>query len=84
MTGSGARRTQRDIDRQLSPWTRRRIAAWALFAVAALVAIQHMLAHLGWRPLPFAMGLQDLLIGYPMAGVLAIVGLVALGPARPR
>lgn len=74
---------QREIDRQLSPWTPRRIAAWSLFAAAFLIGMQHGLAHLGFAPLPISMGWQDLLIGYPAAGLLAIVGAFALDP-RPH
>jgi hypothetical protein len=73
---------QREIARQLNPWTPRRLAAWACFVLAAIIAAQHLLAHAGWRPLPMGMGAQDLLVGYPAAAVLAIVGLFALGP-RP-
>lgn len=76
-------RTQRDINRQLSGWTRRRIAAWVLFGLALLIVVQHLLAHSGWRPLPFSMGWQDLLVGYPMAGLIAILGAFIV-EARPH
>lgn len=69
---------QRDIDRQLRTWPPRRILAWALFGVAVVVAAQHMTAHLGWRPVPLSMGWQDVLIGYPAAAVLAIIGAFSL------
>lgn len=77
-------RTQRDINRQLSGWSRRRIAAWALFGLALVIVVQHLLAHSGWQPLPFSMGWQDLLLGYPMAGLLAIVGAFMLEARRHR
>ena len=82
--GAAERGRQRDIARQLNPWTRRRIAAWALFGLALLVAAQHVLAHLGWRPVPIGMGWQDLLIGYPTAGALAVIAAVVAGPRSPR
>ena len=72
-----------DIDRQLSPWSRRRILSWSLFGLAIVVAVQHLLAHAGWRPLPMSMGKQDLFLGYPAALFLAIAGGFALDP-NPR
>lgn len=78
------RDAQADIDRQLRRWPRRRIAAWALFVLGGLVAIQHIIAHAGFRPIPVSMGWQDLLIGYPMAGVLLIAGLFVLEPRRQK
>lgn len=82
---SSRRRTAKlaRVDQQMSPWSRRRIASWTLFVLALLVASQHLLAHSGWRPLPMGMGWQDVLLGYPMAGVLAIAGLMALDPRPP-
>ena len=77
------RRRQREVHRQLSPWSPRRVATWSLMGLALLVAGQHVLAHLGWRPLPLSMGWQDILVGYPMAGVLAVAALMLLDP-RPR
>lgn len=74
---------QKEIDRQLSGWSARRILAWSLFVIAAVIALQHLLAHSGWRPLPVTMGWQDLLVGYPVAALLVMAGLLAL-PATPR
>lgn len=71
------------VDKQLSNWTRRRVLSWTLFVLAGVVAVQHLLAHGGFRPLPISMGWQDLLVGYPMAIVLAIAGGLALEP-KPR
>lgn len=76
-------RVQQEIERQLNGWTRCRILSWALFLLAAAVAIQHLVAHLGWRPLPVSMGWQDLLVGYPAAGLIAVLGAIMLDP-RPR
>ncbi len=78
------RRARRsEVDRQLSPWSRRRIISWTLFTLASVVAGQHLLAHAGWQPIPMAMGWQDILIGYPTAALLGIVGLMAMDP-NPR
>lgn len=62
-------------------WPPRRIAAWALMLLGGLVAIQHLVAHLGITPIPLSMGWQDLLIGYPAAGLLLVAG-ASLLPRR--
>lgn len=72
-----------DVDKQLSNWTKRRVLSWSLFGLAGLVAIQHILAHVGFRPIPISMGWQDLLVGYPTAIALGILGGIALDP-NPR
>ena len=74
---------QREIDRQLSTWSKRRVLSWSLMGLAVVVAATHLLAHAGWRPIPMGMGRQDLLLGYPMAALLFLAGLIALDP-RPR
>lgn len=71
------------VDKQLSRWTKRRVLSWSLFVLAGVVAVQHVLAHGGFQPIPISMGWQDLLIGYPTAMVLAIAGGIALDP-NPR
>ncbi len=55
---------------------RRRIAGWVLVAVGAAMAVIHMITHLGRLRI---IGLQDLLIGYPMAGVLILGGFLLVG-----
>ena len=72
------RRRRSEIDQQLSNWSKRRVLSWSLFGLAGLIVVQHLLAHAGFRPLPFSMGWQDLLVGYPTAIVVAIVGGLAL------
>lgn len=69
-----ARRAERVRKRR-----RRRVTAYSLFAAAGLVAASHLLEHLGVIRLmnPTA---EDLLLGYPMAGVLLVVGAISLGP----
>lgn len=74
---------QRTVDRQLSGWSGRRVLSWSLMGLAVVVAATHLLAHAGWRPVPLGMGKQDLLLGYPMAAVLGLIGLLALDP-KPR
>lgn len=72
-----------EIDQQLSNWSRRRILSWSLFGLAVFVAGQHLVAHAGFRPLPISMGWQDIVVGYPTAVVLLILGGIALDP-NPR
>lgn len=59
---------------------RRRVAAWALFALAAVVAITHILEHAGAFQV-MSPGLEDLLIGYPSAMLVAVAGGIVLGRA---
>lgn len=78
------RAAQADINRQLRRWPPRRIAAWALFVLGGLIAGQHIVAHLGVRPLPLTMGWQDLLVGYPTALFVVILGAFVVEPRRSR
>ena len=81
---SNRRRAKKsEIDQQLSNWSKRRVLSWSLFTLAGIVAVQHVLAHGGVRPIPISMGWQDLLLGYPMAILLAVAGGIALDP-NPR
>lgn len=80
MSSIRRRASKSDVDKQLSNWTRRRVLSWSLFGLAGLVAGQHLLAHGGFRPIPISMGLQDILIGYPAAIVLAVIGGIMLDP----
>ena len=52
--------------------------AFILFGLAILVAVGHIFEHGGAIRL-MSPGLQDLLIGYPTAGLLAIMGAIRLG-----
>ena len=61
---SNRRRAKKsEIDQQLSNWSKRRVLSWSLFTLAGIVAVQHVLAHGGFRPIPISMGWQDLLLG---------------------
>ncbi len=51
----------------------------SLFVLALLIVAQHLIAHAGLPLLPFSMGWQDIVIGYPAAGVVAILALVVWG-----
>ena len=83
MSSIRRRAKQSDVNQQLPNWTKRRVLSWALFGLGGLIAIQHLVAHAGFRPMPFSMGWQDILIGYPTAIVVAVIGLIALDP-NPR
>lgn len=50
-----------------------------LFLLAALIVVQHLVAHAGLRPLPMSMGWQDVLVGYPAAVLVAMVALMLWG-----
>lgn len=57
---------------------RRRIVAWTLFVLAIVMAGSHVLEHFGAFQL-MSPGLQDLLIGWPMAIVIGIVAAIVAG-----
>jgi hypothetical protein len=80
MSGLRRRAEPSNVDQQLSAWSKRRVLSWSLFGVAGLVAVQHLLAHAGFRPLPLSMGWQDVLVGYPTALGLAVIGAIMLDP----
>ena len=57
--------------------TRRRNTSIVLFAVAVVMAVAHFFEHMGVINL-FSPALEDVLIGWPMAGLLAVVAAVRL------
>lgn len=58
----------------------RKILGWCTLAVAAAMAVLHMLTHLGrWE----LFRQQDLIVGYPSAAVLAAIAIWLLS-ATPR
>lgn len=59
---------------------RRRLAfGWALVVLGVLVGAAHVVTHLGYFRVFTSAGLQDLVMGYPTAGVLVVTALVLLG-----
>lgn len=54
-------------------------AGQILIGVAAIIAMVHLAAHLTSNP----SGMSDLLVGYPTAAVLFLVGAVLAGRADP-
>lgn len=64
--------------RQAAKTRRLRILGGALMVLGLVIGIGHVFAHLlVLRFIP--LGWQDLLIGYPTAGVLILVGFVLVG-----
>ena len=73
-----------DLNKQFKHARRRMLVSCALAAVALVVGIQHLVAHAGWRPIPIGMGAQDLLIGYPVAGLIGAAALFVWGSTPSR
>lgn len=46
--------------------------------LAGVIAVQHIFAHLGFQALPLSLGYQDLFVGYPMAGLVLVLGAMTL------
>jgi hypothetical protein len=59
---------------------RRHRVAYALWSIAALFAVSHFFEHLDLiPPITGSSGLDDLLVGWPMAGALAILAAIRYG-----
>lgn len=52
----------------------------AMMALGALVALSHWMAHIAMKGGP--PGIQDLLVGYPTAGILIVVGAIMAGQTQ--
>lgn len=76
-----ARVQQTEAESRREAWEKRRRKrrlAWVFIALGAIVGVSHLLEHLDViqvLPNPTA---QDLLLGYPTAGLLIVIGLVML------
>jgi hypothetical protein len=55
---------------------RYRAAGWILVCIGAAMAAVHVITHLGRLHIA---GYQDLLLGYPMAGLLTLTGFIVVG-----
>lgn len=82
-----ARKSREDADDFNRRLRRMALVTWTargLMALGVVIAGQHLLAHAGYRPIPLSMAAQDLFIGYPVAMVVAVAGLVIWGrnPAK--
>ena len=57
----------------------RRIAGWILVGLGLLVAGSHAVTHLGGFQVLPRVELQDWVMGYPVAGILVVGGVILLG-----
>ena len=57
--------------------------ATALIAFGLVVLLQHLVSHMGFFTV-FSGSVDDVLIGYPTAGVLIVAGLMMLGKTDQR
>jgi len=78
-----ARETQREqaqaaLRRELRRSTRRHVIAYVLFVVAGVMAVAHFFEHAGTFTI-VSPGFADLFLGWPMAGVLALIGAIVYG-----
>lgn len=78
-----ARETQRqqEMAAALAEWAQRERhhrMAYAIWVFAFFLAVSHVFEHAGTINL-LSSGLEDLLLGWPMAGALAIVGGIVYG-----
>lgn len=59
----------------------RRLLGWLLVGVGSVMAFAHVYTHLAQMRI---VGYQDLLLGYPMAGMLVLAGFMLVGwAAKP-
>ncbi len=65
--------------RKLSPaaYTRRRVLGWSVVSLGVLIGVQHVMHHMGFFTL-ISPGWDDLVAGYPLAGLLGIAGAILL------
>ena len=71
---------QREADkRKLTPaqYRRRRMLGWTLVALGLVVFVQHLVSHAGFFTL-VSPGVDDVIAGYPLAGLLALAGAIVL------
>lgn len=76
MTQAAQRRAEAT---KLTPaaYQRRRVLGWSLVALGVVVGLQHLVAHLGFFNV-ISPGVDDIVAGYPLAGLLGIVGAIVL------
>jgi hypothetical protein len=71
---------QREADeRKLTPaqYRRRRVLGWGLVGLGVVVFLQHLVSHAGFFTL-VSPGVDDIIAGYPLAGLLALAGAIVL------
>ncbi len=58
-------------------YSRRRVLGWTLVALGVVVFVQHLMSHAGFFTL-ISPGWDDLVAGYPLAGLLGLAGALVL------
>lgn len=61
----------------LAAYRRRRLLGWSLVGLGVVVGVQHWLSHLGLFSV-ISPGVDDVVVGYPLAGLLGIAGAIVL------
>ncbi|MGH2660834.1 MAG: hypothetical protein ACRDHS_14530 [Actinomycetota bacterium] len=61
----------------LAQYRRRRVIGWTLVALGVVLFAQHLVHHMGVFTL-VSPGVDDLIAGYPLAGILAVGGAILL------
>jgi hypothetical protein len=75
-----AQQARAAIQYDLSRRRRRHAIAAMMFILAGVLAVYHLFEHLDVVPaMTGRSGLDDLLFGWPMAGVLAVTGAIVYG-----
>jgi len=75
-----AQAAQSEADkRKLTPaqYSRKRVLGWVLVGLGVVVFVQHLVSHAGFFTL-VSPGVDDLIAGYPLAGLLALAGALIL------
>ena len=57
---------------------RRLLLGWSIVAVGIALGLTHMVTHLGNLQYLPTVGMQDLLMGYPVAAVLVLAGVLVI------
>lgn len=75
-----ARRLQANaaLRRELRHNSRRHVIAYVMWAVAGIMAIGHFFEHLGTFTI-VSSGFEDLVLGWPMAMLIAVAGVFVYG-----
>lgn len=74
------RAAQREADQRKltsTQYRRRRVLGWSLVGLGVAVFLQHLVSHAGFFTL-VSPGVDDVIAGYPLAGLLAVAGAIVL------
>jgi hypothetical protein len=76
---SNSEKVERQRQRKLRDLRKRQWVAGGLFTAGGVVGVSHIMEHARLFHV-FSPGIDDFVIGYPMAGFLVIYGAIRLGP----